>query len=177
MESSTAIQPPRTIREVFDRLPEGTLAQLIENQLVMSPSPTENHQKILHIISVRIFNHLEKYKIGEVRIAPYDVHFSEEAVFQPDIIFIRNENIGRIRENGLYGPPDLVVELLSPSTSNYDLNQKKMVYERNGVSEYWIVDPDTKEVQGHFLKDGNFCLAFKSVGKIDSELLNSEFIF
>ena len=97
MESTLISQPPRTIREVFDALPEGTPAQLIENQLIMSPSPTDRHQKILHTISVRLFNFLEENPLGEVWIAPYDVHLDPENVLQPDIIFISKEHLSRIQ--------------------------------------------------------------------------------
>ncbi|MBY5959828.1 Uma2 family endonuclease [Membranicola marinus] len=177
METLITQPPPRTIREVFDALPEGTLAQLIESQLVMSPSPTDIHQKILHIISVRIFNFLEKNPVGEVRIAPYDVYLDEQNVFQPDIIFISADSLANIEENGFHGAPDLVVELLSPGTSKYDQNQKKDVYERHGVQEYWIVEPTTKEVQGFFLNDGVFELIVEETGFISSRLLNQEFRF
>jgi len=177
MESVITQQPPRTIREVFDGLPEGTLAQLIENQLVMSPSPTDSHQKILHKISVKIFNYLEDNPLGEVRIAPYDVHLDPENVFQPDIIFIRKDNLFKIQEDGLHGAPDLVIELFSSSTSRFDLNQKKAVYERYGVQEYWIVDPKTKDVQGFFLKDGSYDSPQRSTGNIHSWMLDQEFRF
>ena len=87
MEISVTTNPPRTIREVYDALPEGTLAQLIEDQLVMSPSPTENHQKVLNTINVLISVYLKENLLGEVRIAPYDVHLDDENLFQPDIIY------------------------------------------------------------------------------------------
>src|SRR5690606_13321895 len=74
MKSLISTRPPRTIRQVYDALPEGTLGQLIENQLVMSPSPTDNHQKVLNRINFLIFKFLEDNPFGELRIAPYDVH-------------------------------------------------------------------------------------------------------
>ncbi len=177
METLITRQPPRTIREVFEALPEGTLAQLIENQLIMSPSPTDSHQRILLIISVKIFNYLENHPLGEVRIAPYDVHLDRENVFQPDIVFISKNHLDKIEESGLHGTPDLVIELLSPSTSKYDWNQKKAVYERVGVQEYWIVDPVTKEVQGFFLRDGVFNAFPKSIGRFYSRLIDYEVRF
>lgn len=177
METVITQQPPRTIREVFEDLPEGTLAQLIESHLIMSPSPTDIHQKVLHKISVRIFNYLEKHPLGEVRIAPYDVHLDEENVFQPDIVYISTDNLSMIQEDGFHGAPDLVIELLSPSTSRYDLNQKKTVYERCGVQEYWVVEPVSKEVQGFFLKKGVFELSREETGFIYSRLLDHEFRF
>ena len=177
MDTLITTRPPRTIREVFDALPEGTLAQLIENQLVMSPSPTDNHQKILISIVFLILKYLESNPIGELRIAPYDVHLDEENVFQPDIIFIKNENLSKIEQNGFHGAPDLIIELLSPSTSKYDLGQKKAGYERHGVLEYWIVDLDTKDVKGYFLEEGRYGKAIQLTSSITSRLLGEDFHF
>lgn len=177
MESILIQQPPRTIREVYDTLPEGTLAQLIENQLVMTPSPTDSHQEILLEISVTIHNYLKNHTIGKVRIAPYDVHLDDENVFQPDLIFIRTENLSNIQQNGYHGTPDLVLEVLSPGTVRQDKGKKKSVYERHGVSEYWLVDPDTKEAEGYFLKDGEYGKPLRSTGKIESKVLGHAFEF
>ena len=177
MESITTIQPPRTIREVWDALPEGTLAQIIDNQLIMSPQPSDLHQEILNFINVAIFLYVEKHSLGKVRIAPYGVYLDEENLFEPDLTFIRNENLHKIRKNGLHGAPDLVIEVLSPSNAKYDKNQKKKIYERHGVKEYWIVDPETKEAQGFFLEDGTFGPPLKLVGKIASRVLDYEFEF
>lgn len=156
MESISVQPPPRTIREVFESLPEGTLAQLIENQLVMSPSPSDRHQEVLHEISVIIYNYLKQHSIGKVRIAPYDVHLDDQNIFQPDLIFIRNENLSNIQQDGYRGAPDLVLEVLSPRTARYDKGKKKSIYESHGVSEYWLVDPDTKETERYFLKEGKY---------------------
>ena len=177
MEISATTKPPRTIREVYDALLEGTLAQLIENQLVMSPSPTDNHQKVLNRINFLIFKFLEDNPIGELRIALYDVHLDDENVYQPDILFIRNDQLSNIRKDGFYGAPSLVIELLSPGTARYDRHQKKVVYERIGVQEYWIVDPDTKDVKGYFLEEGRYGGPVKYIGLISSKLLGEEFAF
>ena len=177
METLITTRPPRTIREVYDALPEGTPAQLIENQLVMSPSPTDNHQKVLNRINFLILKYLESNPIGELRIAPYDVHLDDENVFQPDIIFIKNENLSKIEQNGFHGAPSLVIELLSPGTARYDRYQKKVVYERSGVQEYWIVDPDTKEVEGYYLENAKYGEAVRLNGTITSRLLGQDFDF
>src|SRR5690554_2559302 len=156
MEISVTTKPPRTIREVYDALPEGTLAQLIQSQLVMSPAPAYGHQKILNIINRKIAEYVEQKGLGEIIISPFDVHLDEENVFQPDILFLRNDQLPGIQKDGFHGAPSLVIELLSPGTARYDLNQKKTAYERHGVQEYWIVDPDTKEVEGYFLEEERY---------------------
>src|SRR2546421_4941537 len=120
----TRIRPPRTMLEVYKSLPEGTLCQLINNQIIMSPSPLDIHQKILGKIFVALVNLVESNKSGEVRIAPYDVYFNKKNVYQPDIVFISNDNIHKIEKDGLHGAPDIVIEVLSPSTAKYDLEDK-----------------------------------------------------
>ena len=80
-------------------------------------------------------------------------------------------------EDGFHGAPSLVMELLSPGTAHYDLHEKKFVYERHGVQEYWIVDPDTKDVEGYFLKEGRYGDPINYVGLISSKLLGEEFAF
>ena len=177
MRSTTKEHPPRTMMEVFQRLPEGTLAQVIENEFVLSPAPSEIHQKTLNEINFLLFSFVKKERIGEIRIAPYDVFLDRKNAFQPDIIFISNDNLHLIKEDGLHGVPDLVVEILSPSTAKYDLEEKKDVYERFGVKEYWIVDPATKSTQGYSLKEGTFGKTVKSKGLIHSKLLGTELHF
>ncbi|HXL56567.1 MAG TPA: Uma2 family endonuclease, partial [Chitinophagaceae bacterium] len=146
MKKMAVLNPPRTMFEVFESLPEGTLCQLINNNLVMSPAPSDPHQKILMRISSKLFDYVDTHQLGEVRVAPYDVYFNKRNVYQPDIVFIANENIKNIQEKGLFGAPDLVIEILSPKTAKYDLEDKRDVYERYGVKEYWAVDPASKQV-------------------------------
>lgn len=177
MESTLIQRPPRTIREVFDTLPEGTLAQLIENQLVMSPAPTYNHQIILNKINFSILLFLNENPIGEVLIAPFDVHLDDENIFQSNLIFIRTENLPNIRRDGYHGAPDLVLEVLSPGTKRQDQGKKKSAYERHGVPEYWLADPDTKETEGFFLKNGKYGDPVRSTGEIKSEILGDTFEF
>lgn len=177
MSSTTVIKPPRTIREVWESLSEGTRAQVIENHLIMSPPPTDSHQKLLNNINFSIYSYLIKHPLGEIRIAPYGVYLDEENVLEPDISFISNENLHKIKENGLHGAPDLVIEILSPPTASYDRNQKKKVYELHGVKEYWIVDPGNKKAEGYFLEETRYGSPQEWEGRIESRVLGYEFEF
>jgi Uma2 family endonuclease len=163
--------------EVWETLPEGTLCQLINNKLIMSPAPQDLHQVVAGEIYVEISLFLRRNKFGVVRISPYDVHFSKENILQPDILFIKNENIHKIKTRGLFGAPDLVIEILSPSTSQLDYEDKKLVYERFGVSEYFIVDPNSKSVDSFFLKDGEYEEQKNLTGKINSKILGTKISF
>ncbi len=126
--------PPRTMLEVFKGLPEGTLAQLINNQIYMSPAPNTNHQIILAEIFNGLYNHVRIKKLGNVLVSPFDVFLNTKNVYQPDIIFISNENINGLKENGFHGAPDLIIEILSPASMTFDKDFKKNEYEKSGVT-------------------------------------------
>ncbi len=81
-------------------------------------------------IFFQLLAHLKQNKAGVLRIAPYDVYFSEGNILQPDIIFIANNNLHKIEKTGLKGAPDIVIEILSPSTSHLDMKEKKSIYEQ-----------------------------------------------
>ncbi len=173
----TLIQPPRTLLEVWEGLPEGTLCQIINDKLIMSPAPIIAHQMILNKINIALSIFLIKKPLGEILISPVDVRFSKQNILQPDILFIKNENLDRIKKNNVFGAPDIVIEILSPSTSHYDLEEKKLVYERHGVQEYFIVEPNAKSVMTYFLKDGIYEQQKSRNGRIKSAILNTEILF
>ena len=170
------ITPPRTMLEAFKSFPEGTLVQLINNQIVMAAAPLDIHQLVLGDIFVEITMYVKSKKLGQTRVAPYDVFLSAKNVFQPDICFIANENLHKIEADGLHGAPDLVVELLSPSTSKYDLDEKKDVYERYGVKEYFIIEPATKSIEHYWLVNGEYEKQPASTGNFNSKLLNCQIV-
>lgn len=171
MSTAAAIQPPRTMMEVFNSLPEGTMVQLIENNLVMSPAPLDRHQVLIDEIYPELSIYVRKNKLGFTRTAPYDVYIDRKNAYQPDICFISIEKKHLIKDNGLHGAPDLVIEILSPSTAKYDLTDKKDVYERYGVSELWFVDPADNAVTGYYLVGDEYQLLFSGKGRLESKLL------
>ncbi len=173
----TLLHPPKTILEVWESLPEGTLCQLINDKLIMSPAPIDLHQIVIGEIFIEISLYLRSNKIGEVRIAPYDVHFSKENILQPDILFIKKENLNKIKSRGLFGSPDLVIEILSPATSHLDFGEKKLVYEKYGVQEYFIVEPNSKSVTSFILKNKEYVEQKTKKGIIKSVVLNAEIKF
>jgi Uma2 family endonuclease len=178
MENLQLISPPRTIMEVFKMLPEGTLAELINETLYMSPAPTSNHQRISRKLTIAISTFVENKNLGEVFYAPLDIYFDEHAnVVQPDIIFIPTHKSESIEISGMHGVPDLIIEILSPGNSKHDKVIKKDLYEKFGVKEYWIVNPDTKESIGYELKEGAYKEIENSIGKINSVLLSHSFEF
>lgn len=175
--NSTLTHPPKSMLEVWETLPEGTLCQLVNNKLIMSAAPRDIHQAVLFDIAFEIQSFLKRNKFGKVRIAPYDVHFSNKNIFQPDLIFIKTENLHLIEEKGLVGAPDLVIEVLSPTTSQLDYEDKKLVYEKYGICEYFIVDPGTSSVDYFYLKNGIYEAQENVKGKIISKILDAEIAF
>jgi Uma2 family endonuclease len=113
--------PHQTVRD-FEALPEGTLAQLIDGEIVMSPSPTYQLQRVIgHLFRV-IDEWTQHGACGDVVLSPMDVYLGERDAFQPDLILITPERRHIIRDP-IHGAPDLVVEVLSPSTGYYDLTK------------------------------------------------------
>ncbi|RMG03359.1 MAG: Uma2 family endonuclease [Nitrospirae bacterium] len=168
----------------YEQLPEGAPYQLIGGQLVLTPAPEPYHQKVSLKIVSALFRFVTENGLGEVFTAPIDVFLTNTETYQPDIIYISKENTGIISEKKIEGPPDLVVEILSPSTAYYDLKHKKKVYEQTGVKEYWIVDPMEKSIEIYKNTDRGFVLIERKVaeGKVTSNLLknfslNTEDIF
>jgi Uma2 family endonuclease len=171
--------PPRTIMEVYKMLPEGTLAELINGTIYMSPSPISNHQIILNDINVELVLFLRSQKQGKVLIAPLDVYLDEsENAVQPDIIVLLNDNVKIIKKKGhIHGVPDLLVEVLSKGNNKHDLITKKDLYEKFGVKEYWVVDPETKLAIIFSLSEGKYTLIDEKIGSIHSPLLAHSFAF
>ncbi len=170
-------RPPRTIMEVFKMLPEGTLAELINEKIYMSPSPVTDHQRLVLRLSSRMDDFLEKNGLGEVFVAPFDVYLDEHAnAVHPDIIFV-SKGQANIVQDHIHGVPDLLIELLSPGNKSHDTVIKKNLYEKFGVKEYWIIDPATKESIGYRLKGNKYEEILRSVGSISPELLNNTFEF
>lgn len=124
----------------------------------MSPAPTMSHQGILVELG-RQFSNFLKGKPCKVFIAPFDVRLNglgddDYDVVQPDVVVVCDRS--KLDEKGCNGAPDMVAEILSPSTARKDMVQKFKKYQRAGVREYWIVDPDTKTVIVHILENGSY---------------------
>jgi Uma2 family endonuclease len=169
---------PKTALDVFRLLPEGTLCEVIDNILYMSPAPKYTHQRLVLLLARKLSNHVEAYKIGEIFIAPVDVYFVDLAsAVQPALLFVANKNRGIMHQDGyIYGAPDIVIEVLS-SDRKRDLVLKKGLYQRAGVKEYFIVDPATRKMQLYSLSDGSYQLVYDETGLFTSPLLSLEFTF
>ena len=139
---------PLITRADYEDLPEGPPHfQVIEGDLVISPSPATDHQIIAGRIYSTLLYHVDEHQLGEVFVAPLDVFLSDTNTYQPDVTFVSADRQSIITEQGIEGAPNLVVEVLSPSSAKYDKGAKRKIYARTGVQELWLVDPDAKSIQ------------------------------
>ncbi|MCL6521399.1 MAG: Uma2 family endonuclease [Firmicutes bacterium] len=138
---------PKLRYDHLRQLPEdGRRYELAEGVLWASSPPRERHQRVVARL-VAWLDGLGRAGLGRVYPAPFDVVLSEETVFQPDVLFVREEHRGVVTEENVQGPPDLVVEVLSEATRECDLGLKLRLYAHYGVPETWIVDPDGRSVR------------------------------
>ncbi|MBV8215203.1 MAG: Uma2 family endonuclease [Verrucomicrobia bacterium] len=140
--------PPLTERDYYN-LPEGSRYQLIEGDLYMAPAPNLHHQTILGNLAFALRSYLKRNPIGILFQAPTDVFFSRESVWQPDLFIVLNSRRHILTIKRCEGAPDFIAEILSPGSQDLDLHTKKAVHAREGVTEYWILDPETKEILIH----------------------------
>ena len=136
--------------------PDDERYELINGELILVPAPNISHQRSHRKLGVLITVFVDRHELGEVFLAPTDVVLSntETEVVQPDVLFISKEREHIITEANIQGAPDLIVEILSPSTAKRDWQTKRDLYARHGVKEYWLADPATKIVWVMLLRDG-----------------------
>ena len=164
--------------EVYKMLPEGTRAELINNILYEPPSPTSNHQIVSIELATDINIFLRKSNLGRVISTPMDVYLDESGnAVQPDLIVVLNHQLNIIQKNGhIHGVPAILIEILSKGNKDHDLIRKHDLYERFGVQEYHVVDPDTKLVLSFLLAGGSYGAVQERTGKLWSALLQAEFL-
>jgi len=124
----------------------------------MTPSPGTLHQRIIGNLWYVLRTFVTEQQLGEVFIAPYDIVLDQYNVLEPDIIVVLNENNKIITEKNIKGAPDLLVEIISPTSGYRDKITKKKLYEKFGVKEYWIVEPKDETIEIYSLKDKQFIL-------------------
>ena len=165
--ATSIIEKKRYTYDDYLKTPDDRRYELIEGELYMTPSPITNHQRISRKIEFLLEKFVTENELGEIFDAPYDVYFDDENVVQPDILFISKDRLNIIGDKNLQGAPDLVIEILSESNAYRDLIQKKKLYSKFGVKEYWIVVPGEKTIDVHILKDKTYQL-YKTLGEDDT---------
>ena len=139
--------------------PEDERYELLDGALVMTPAPGEPHQRVSMWLGWKLIQFVAENRLGEVYHAPFDVVLSDFDVVQPDLIFVSHARAHIITPANLQGAPDLVVEILSPSTAERDKTFKYALYAEHGVGEYWMVDTDAKTITVLLLGERGFAVA------------------
>lgn len=150
----------RTVRykadDIWDTPEDGNRYEVIDGALSMTPPPLWAHQYGLGNLYLRVGNHVYRQGLGKIVVAPVGVVLDEENGLQPDIVFISSERLHIIAERGIEGAPDLVVEVLSPSTRARDRGIKMRRYAAGGVPHYWILDPSSRSLEPYRLGEHGY---------------------
>jgi Uma2 family endonuclease len=152
--------------EDYRKLPDdGWRYEVIEGELHMNPAPSFWHQDASINLATEMVNFVKQRQLGKVVTAPIDVKLGDLAnPVQPDILFIHQDRLAMIQERWIDGPPDLIVEILLPGNWIDDRRTKFSLYAVSGVREYWIVDPDKRQIEVFMLRRG----AYELIGRFDA---------
>ena len=164
--------------EAYYQLPayqDNTLIQLIDGEVVIGGTPNVKHQMIVREIMF-LFMTIAEQKQGEAFSSPTEVYLDESNIYEPDVMYLTPNPNCAVTDKHLRGAPDLVVEVLSPSTAKHDRGAKFQAYQQHGVDEYWIVDPLHETIEVWQLADERFNLldAFSSGDTFTSRPLGED---
>jgi Uma2 family endonuclease len=134
---------------------DGKRYEVLERDLVVSPSPKVKHQRTSWKLA-ELFSLAERAGYGIAAAAPLDVVLSDHDVVEPDLLFIAKDRLGIVTEDNVQGAPDLVVEVISEGSRKRDAITKRVLYARYGVRFYWLVDPEEETVRVFELKEGGY---------------------
>jgi len=137
---------------------DGRRHEIIDGDHYVNPAPGTQHQSVSKHLQYQLYTKIELAGLGLFFDAPVDVQLSDFDIVQPDLVIVLDKNVKKITPTKIKVAPDLVVEILSPSTAGYDNSVKKQLYERSGVPEYWVVDPFEQKIDQWVLTDGKFVL-------------------
>jgi Uma2 family endonuclease len=163
-----ALRPQGTwTYDAYAALPDdGQRYEIVHGVLmVKEPAPTTTHERISIALSSYLFMNLNLQGRGEVFHAPVDVELSPKNVFQPDVMVLLNDHLDRILEKRIYGAPDMVVEVISPSSKKIDQVLKYEAYQEARIPEYWIIDPKARTIEVFVLEND----IYNSLGKFAGE--------
>ena len=121
--------------------------EVIGGRLLVTPAPGTRHQRVLADLFLLVANYVAHHRLGQAWFAPLDVVFGPMTMVEPDLLFVHRDRAHIVTERELTGPPDLVVEVVSPSSAQTDRGRKRALYQNEGVTEYWVVDPANGQVE------------------------------
>ena len=155
--TSKSTPPVKLTYADFVRFPDdGRRHELIDGDRYVTPSPTVRHQTISGRLHQAVGNFLEQHPLGQIWAAPLDVVLSDGNIVEPDLVYVSRERAAVLTAQKIQGAPDLVIEILSPGTRMTDEIVKRDAYERFGVAEYWVVNPESRAVMVCRRRDREF---------------------
>jgi Uma2 family endonuclease len=157
---------PLTWRDLWRTPDDGKRYEIIDGVLYVSPAPVPRHQRVLRALFRALDRHVRRHRLGEVFFAPIGIVLETPSAVQPDLVFIAARQSGIIREKGVFGAPDLLVEVLSPSSERRDRALKRRTYERCGVPHYWVVDPRRRRLEAWRLEGGRYVVEADLRGEV-----------
>jgi Uma2 family endonuclease len=143
----SALVPNYTAREVRAFPDDRVRYEVIRGELFVTPAPGLRHQRTVLELATLFRDYLERNSLGEVLVAPFEVELTADSAVQPDVLVILADRATRLTTKRLMGPPSLAVEVISYTSKRTDRLQKRRLYQEEGVSEYWIVDPEERRVE------------------------------
>ena len=150
-------QRPLTYDDLLLMPDDGQRREVLGGELIVNPAPRRDHQEVAANLDWILQRFLRPSGLGRVYTHPVDVYLGRNDIVQPDLVVIRETRLGIYRPEGIVdGPPDLVIEILSPSTRGIDQIRKMALYARSGVREYWIADPEQRRIAIHILEGEDF---------------------
>ena len=156
---STPVQGQWTYADYLALPDDGKRYEIIEGVLYVANAPNSDHQTVVTAFGAELRNFVKQYNLGRVLVAPFEVHLaSHSRPVQPDVLFVRAERWPETRLAYFEGAPDLIIEVISPSSVRLDRVVKFTAYEAAGVAEYWIVNPHTHTIEVHTLSHGEYAL-------------------
>jgi Uma2 family endonuclease len=150
------IEPTLSYEHLRQTPDDGKRYEILEGELVVTASPNTRHQEIAGNL-FGLLRQAQQRGYGRAYTAPIDVVLHEtEAAVVPDLVFVAKERLATVKKEAIRGAPDLLVEILSPTTSKRDLGIKLRQYAKHGVSWYWVVNPEAREIRVFARRDGSY---------------------
>lgn len=171
--ATTQLTRPLTYDDLRQMPDDLNRYEIINGELFVSPAPKRGHQEVAAALFELVAPHVRKRGLGRMFFAPVDVRFSPHDVVEPDLLFIRQHRLDIYQESGVVdGPPDLVVEITSPSSKKTDAVNKAALYAHAGVPEYWLADPAARIFRMQVLTDGVYQDVAPSDGRFPSTIID-----
>lgn len=151
--------------EDYCQLPnDGRRYEILDGEIAVTPAPSPSHQEVLFNLARLLDHHVRSHSLGKVYVAPIDVILARTSIVQPDIVFIDAERLSLVSTRGIDGPPDLAVEVLSPTTEAQDRGTKLQLYARHGIRHCWLIDPDSRRLEAYELAGTAYRLVAELTG-------------